>query len=84
MLLVLYSPGTGDSELSVVQKTSTYTDNCKCQSHASLKHSVVPWHDAGYQAALEGTCQEKTLRAWTKIQENVLARVKKIGPVDTQ
>ena len=28
--------------------------------------------------------QEKTRRAWTKIQENVLAHGKKIGPVDTQ
>ena len=33
---------------------------------------------------LEGTCQEKTRRAWTKIQENVLAHGKKIHPVDTQ
>jgi hypothetical protein len=39
---------------------------------------------AGCQAALEGTCQEKMQRAWTKIQENVMAHGKKIGPVDTQ
>jgi hypothetical protein len=37
-----------------------------------------------YQVALEGTCQEKTRKAWTKIKENVLAHGKKIGPVDTQ
>ena len=39
---------------------------------------------AGCQTALEGTCQEKPRRAGTKIQENVLAHGKKIGPVDTQ
>jgi hypothetical protein len=49
-----------------------------------LKHGEISWLDARYQAALEGTCQEKTPRAWTKIQENVLAHGKKIGPVDTQ
>jgi hypothetical protein len=32
----------------------------------------------------EGTCQGKTRRAWTKVQENVLPHGKKIGPVDTQ
>jgi hypothetical protein len=63
---------------------STYTDNYKWQSHTSLKHSEIPWHDAGCQTALEGTCQEKTRRAGTKIKENVLAHGKKIGPVDTQ
>jgi len=39
---------------------------------------------AGCQTALEGTCQEKTRRAWIKVQENVLAHGKQIGPVDTQ
>ena len=33
---------------------------------------------------LEGTCQEKTRRAWTRIKENVLVHGKKIAPVDTQ
>jgi len=42
------------------------------------------WHGAGYQAALEGTCQVKTRRAWTKIQETVLAHGKKIGPANSQ
>jgi hypothetical protein len=28
--------------------------------------------------------KKETRRAWTKIQENVLARGKKIGPVDAQ
>ena len=40
--------------------------------------------DAGCQAALESTCQEKTRRAWPKIQENILAYEKQIGPVDKQ
>jgi hypothetical protein len=31
-----------------------------------------------------GTCQENTRTAWTKVQENVLAHGKKIGPVYTQ
>ena len=39
---------------------------------------------AGSQTAPEGTGQEKTRRAWTKVQENVLVQGKKIGPVDTQ
>ena len=57
----------------------------KWQSHTLLKHIEIHWHDAGCQAALEGTCQKKkTLRAWTKIQETALAHGKKIGPVDTQ
>ena len=34
-------------------------------THTSLKHSEIPWHDTGCQAALEGTCQEKTRRTWT-------------------
>jgi len=63
---------------------STYTDNYKWQRHTSVNHSAIPWRDAGCQAALKGTCQEKTRRAWTKIQENVLAHGKKNGPVDTQ
>jgi len=41
-------------------------------------------YTAGCQAALEGTCQEKTQTAQTKIQENVMAHGKKTGPVDTQ
>ena len=53
------------------QKISTYSDNYEWQSCPSLKHNKVPWHVAGCQAALEGTCQEKTRRAWTKIQGNV-------------
>jgi len=53
-------------------------------SHTSLKHSEIPWHDDGCQAALEGTCQEITRTAWIKIQENVLAHRKMIGPVDRQ
>jgi len=43
----------------------------------------MPWHDAGCQAALEGTFQEKKRRAWIRIKENVLTHGKKIGPVDT-
>ena len=58
---------------------STYAYYYKWQSHTSLKHSEIPWLDAGYQAALEGTRQEKMRRAWTKKQENVLAHRKKIG-----
>ena len=54
------------------------------KSYTSLKHSEIPWADAGCQAALEGTCQEKPRRSWTKIEESVLARGRKIGPVDTQ
>ena len=76
-----------DSELPFsirVQKMSTYTDNYKWQNHTSPKDREIPWHDNGCQATLEGTCQEKTWRAGTKIQENVLAHGKKIGPVDTQ
>ena len=57
------------------------TKNYKVIPH--LKHSEIPWHDAGCQTALVGTCQEKTRTAWNKIQENVLAHGKKIGPVDT-
>jgi len=34
---------------------STYTDNYKWQNHTSLKHSEIPWHDAGCQTALEAT-----------------------------
>ena len=44
----------------------------------------LPWHDAGCHAALEGTCQEKTRRSWTKIQANLLSQGKRLGPVDTQ
>jgi len=62
---------------------SSYTDDYKRQSHTSLKHSEIPWLDAGCQAALEGTRQEKTRRDWAIIQENVLAHGK-IGPVDKQ
>jgi hypothetical protein len=40
--------------------------------------------NAGCHAALEGTCQEKTRRASTKIKEILLAHGKKIGPVDIQ
>ena len=53
-------------------------------SLTSPKHIEIPWQDAGCQATLEGTCQEKIQRARTKIQENVLAHGKKIGPVDAQ
>jgi hypothetical protein len=28
------------------QKMSTYSDNYKSQSHTSLKHRKIPWHDA--------------------------------------
>jgi hypothetical protein len=28
-------------------------------SHTSLRHNEIPWHDAGSQAALEGTCKKK-------------------------
>ena len=35
----------------------------------SVRHSEIPWHGAGCQATLEGTCQEKIQRSWTKIQE---------------
>jgi hypothetical protein len=31
-------------------------------SHTSLKHSEISWHDAGCQDALEGTCQEKNAK----------------------
>ena len=48
------------------------------------KYSEIPWGDAGCQAALEGTCQEKTRRDWTKTQENILAHGKKICSVGTQ
>ena len=41
------------------QKMSTCTNNYKWQSHTSLKHSEISWHDTGCQAALEGTRQEK-------------------------
>ena len=41
---------------------STCTDNYKWQSYTLLKHSEIPWHDAGCQAALEGTCQEKNAK----------------------
>ena len=34
----------------------------------SPKHSKIPCHDAGFQAALEGARQEKTRRALTEIQ----------------
>jgi D-arabinose 1-dehydrogenase-like Zn-dependent alcohol dehydrogenase len=55
------------------------------------QHTPVTINDKSYltQTAkylgmtLEGTCQEKTRRAWTKIQENVLVHAKKIGPVHT-
>jgi hypothetical protein len=63
---------------------STYTDNYKRQSHSSIKHIEISSHDTGCQAALEGTCQEKTRRTWAKIQENILTHGKKIGPVDTR
>ena len=43
----------------------------------------LPWHDAGCHAALEGTCQEKTRRSWTKIQENVFAHGKIADAVQT-
>jgi hypothetical protein len=62
----------------------TYTGKYKWQNHTSRKHSEILWHGDGYQAALEGTCQEKTRRAWIKIQENVLAYGKKISPIDTK
>jgi len=48
---------------------STYTENYRLQSHTFLKYSEIPWHDAGCQVALEGTCQEKTRSAWTKIKK---------------
>ena len=48
---------------------SPYTDNYKWQSHTSLKHNEIPWHDAGCQAAPEGARQEKMCRAWTKINK---------------
>jgi hypothetical protein len=38
---------------------------------------------SGCLAALEGT-YKKTLRAWSKIQENILVLGKKVGPIDTQ
>jgi len=43
----------------------------------------MPWLVAGCQAALEGTCQGKTRRAWAVIQGKVMAHGK-IGLVDTQ
>jgi hypothetical protein len=56
-----------------------------CREDIFIKTYVgLPWHDAGCQAALEGRCQEKMRRAWTKMQENVFAHGMKIGPVDTQ
>ena len=52
--------------------------------NSNIKYSEIPCHDAGCQAALEDTCQEKTRTAWTKIQKNVLVHGKKIGLIDTQ
>jgi hypothetical protein len=66
------------------QKVSISTDKYDWQNHTSFPNGEVTWHDAGCQAVLEVTCQEKTRRTRTKIQTNVLASGKKIGPDNAQ
>ena len=64
--------------------------NKRCQHipitiNAKLKHSEIPWHDTGRQAALEGASpKKKSEELGLKYKKNVLAHGKNISPVDTQ
>jgi hypothetical protein len=63
---------------------STYTDNYKRQSHASINTAkyLGMMQDAKLRWKAHVTKIREQLRL--KIQENVLVRGKKIDPVDTQ
>ena len=53
-------------KLNEAKSVHVYFTNKRCQhvpittNDKVIPHSEIPWHDAGYQAALEGKCQEKT------------------------
>jgi len=64
-------------KVSFRSQTKRLTMNSRKVSRAAPDQPEIPQYS-------NFTCQEKTRRTATKIQENELAHGKKIGPVDTQ